>query len=181
MKKPELTYKDAIQLLETPKVIVNKEQRLSSVIIDFNSSHDYRLYMVAADAVETKPQFMLRIRVSSKSRTKISLHTQDGETNCCLIRLDYNGAPHTNPQLESETLPSIFRQYVGKVISPDHIHYHVEGYKSGAWAIPLDDDSFPVKHITLDGYTKNVAAALEHLSKVIHLETKIIYESTMIL
>lgn len=172
MKKPELTYNDVKQLLDIPKVIINKDQRMSSFVIDFAKSNDYRLYMVTADAIDTKPQFMLRIWVSSKSRTKISLHTQDGETNCCLIRLDYNGAHHTNPQLGNETLPDIFKPYIGKVISPDHVHYHVEGYQSGAWAIPLDDDDFPVKHVTLDGYTRNVVDVLEHISKVIHLETK---------
>lgn len=51
-----------------------------------------------------------------------------------LRRLDFDGAPHPNPEVEAVPLP-ILEPYNGKEIPSPHLHLYVEGYGE-RWAIP---------------------------------------------
>lgn len=71
------------------------------------------------------------------------------------------------------------KKYAGCILKENHIHYHVEGYKSAAWALPIDDDDFAIKELDFANYNATVIKILEELSKVINLETKITYVTTL--
>ncbi|MFA6923003.1 MAG: hypothetical protein WC223_02005 [Bacteroidales bacterium] len=53
-----------------------------------------------------------------------------------LRRLDFNGAPHPNPEVENVPLP-ILEPYNGKEIPSPHIHLYVEGFGE-RWAVPAE-------------------------------------------
>lgn len=53
-----------------------------------------------------------------------------------LRRLDYDGSPHPNPEVEKVPL-SILEPYNGVEIPTPHIHIYVEGFGE-KWAIPAD-------------------------------------------
>lgn len=53
-----------------------------------------------------------------------------------LRRLDFDGASHPNPEVETVPLP-ILEPYNGKIILSPHIHLYVEGYGE-RWAVPAD-------------------------------------------
>lgn len=53
-----------------------------------------------------------------------------------LRRLDFDGAPHPNPEVETVPLP-ILEPYNGKEIPSPHLHLYVEGYGE-RWAIPAE-------------------------------------------
>ena len=176
-----LTQEDAERLLSIPKIIVEKGKMLSSYVLDFSKSRDFRIGLSSSDSINKDAEFLLRIRVSEKMRVKASLHTQDNDTKMCIFRLDFNGAPHTNPDDVNEYVPDKFRLFAGQVLKGDHVHYHVQGYKSAAWALPIDADTFPVKKLTKDDFSKELRDILDALAEAIHLESKIILTSRMML
>lgn len=53
-----------------------------------------------------------------------------------LRRLDYDGAPHSNPEVEIVPL-QILEPYNGKEIPTPHIHLYIEGFGE-RWAVPAD-------------------------------------------
>ncbi|GHT48731.1 hypothetical protein AGMMS49982_00600 [Bacteroidia bacterium] len=64
----------------------------------------------------------------------------------------------------------------GKIFSNNehHIHYHIEGYKSLAWAIPLTDDEFEVKELNEgNDFNNSLANAVRLFAKTINIETEI--------
>lgn len=177
MKQPEtLLQEDADRLLAEPKVIVDKGKAISVYTLDFSLARDFRINLSPSDSIEKGNDFLLRIRISNKLRTKISLHTQESLTTACLFRIDMNGPMHTNPAAVTETLPERFKPFAGQVIDGNHIHYHVQGYPSAAWAIPIDEDPFPVKRLTNKDYAQNLKDILFAMSNSIHLESKIAFE-----
>ena len=58
-----------------------------------------------------------------------------------LVRLDIDGSPHTNPEVEYVPL-SYLLPYNGKTIQCPHLHLYVEGFMD-RWAIPTPTDKFP--------------------------------------
>ena len=53
-----------------------------------------------------------------------------------LRRLDYDCAPHLNPEVETVPLP-ILEPYNGKEIQSPHMHLYVEGFGE-RWSVPAD-------------------------------------------
>lgn len=175
-----LTQEEAERILAVPKVIVdNKGKMVNSYVLDFAHANDFRIGLSESDSIGKDAEYLLRIRVSNKMRTKISLHTQDNGTHFCVFRLDLNGAPHTNPEVIHEDIPEKFKPFAGTTIGGNHVHYHVFGYPSASWALPVEADSFPVKNLTAENYSEELKRILQALSEVIHLESTITFTSRM--
>ena len=176
-----LTQEEAEKILITPKIIVERGKKVSSYVLDFMESNDFRICLSPSDSIDNATEYLLRIRVSNKMRAKISLHTQDNDTHFCVFRLDFNGPPHSNPYALSEDVPEKFKPFAGKKIEGNHVHYHVYGYPSAAWALPIENDSFPVKALTEENFSGELRDILQSLSEVIHLESTITLTSRMML
>jgi len=58
-----------------------------------------------------------------------------------LVRLDIDGQPHTNPEVDIVPL-SYLSPYNGQTIQCPHLHLYVEGYMD-KWAIPAPANEFP--------------------------------------
>ncbi|MBI2060375.1 MAG: hypothetical protein HYT87_11455 [Nitrospirae bacterium] len=83
-----------------------------------------RVYELLGD--DKKEQFLLDIWRASLKLSKVSFNTR-GRKVVVLVRVDLDGAPHTNPD---ETK-----------IGGSHIHLYREGYDD-KWAYPLDQSEF---------------------------------------
>lgn len=168
-----ITNEQADYLLALPKIIIEKERLLKNLTIEQNYPLHCRFALVSK--VDDEFSFLWEIKQSKKNSIRISLHCQEDDSKTGLIRVDYNGG-HTNPEVINEFVPEKFHPYAGKNFSADehHIHYHVQGYNSLAWAIPLVSDEFPVKKLDNGSdFNRNFAEAIKLFADVIHLETEI--------
>lgn len=168
----ELAQNEADELLKKSKFIMENGNFLPSYTIDIEKDFDVKFNLISEDKENT---FLFRIQRSQKNSLKITLHHQDDETRLCLLRVDYNGSTHTNPVEILSPVPVKFHPYAGRILNCNHIHYHVEGYRTAAWAIPLDvDDSFCEKYITSKDFNANFVSAINNVSNVINLRSKIL-------
>ncbi|MDP2173003.1 MAG: hypothetical protein Q8J62_04435 [Candidatus Cloacimonadaceae bacterium] len=113
-------------------------------------------------------EFFLEIKQSAKYRLKLTLHFQNTDGQLPLLRIDYSGT-YKNPEAANAFVPESFMQYKGQSFEADnpHIHYFVQG-QGLDWALPLSDDTFPVKQIRTNDEKKNAILAI---AKLINLET----------
>ena len=114
--------------------------------------------------------FFLEIWQSTKKRIKLTLHFQEDDASIGLLRIDFEGPPHKNPEIINDHVPEIYKRYAGKWIENRHIHCFIEGYKPLAWAIPLIDDDFPIKEFTDQNL---IAQILYAFGEKINLKTKL--------
>jgi len=132
-------------LLTIPKFVVENDKKIDPLIIIQPNVWRTR-YSLMGESNGDIFEFMLEIWQGVKNRLKMSLHFQEDETKIGLFRVDY-WSGHSNPQTISDKVPVKFHPFVGKhfVISEHHVHYHIEGYPTLAWALPIEQDNFPYK------------------------------------
>lgn len=163
-------------LLSQKKIVITKEGRSLYEEIDFNKDFSFRYNMALEDDLSEDIKFLLEIIRSSKRSVQLSLHFQDKATCICLLRIDFNpGTQHTNPPLSENgtDVASELLQFAGRRIIGSHIHYHVDGYKSAAWAIPIEDADFRIKNFDGDDFVNSFNSIMEALSSKINLVTRI--------
>ena len=165
-----ITNQQADFLLSLPKYIVENDVKLTQKRFNQPSIWDMRFLLIGesnGDAFE----FLWEIWQSTKNTIKMSLHYQDEETKTGLFRVDFNSG-HNNPAELTAIVPAKFHPFVGKhfSINEHHVHYHVEGFKSLAWALAIENDNFPHKNMT----EQNVVEIVEDFAKTINLQTKLI-------
>lgn len=178
-KRNMLTQLDAERMLAVPKYVVEKGKPCPTFNLDFVKNKRYRLALSPSDSIDKDAEYLLDIKISNKLRTKITLHTQENNTHFCLFRLDLNGQRHQNPCIITSNVPEKFKPFAGEMIGGSHVHYHVEGYDSSAWAIPVEYDEFPAKVLTIENYVKELRHILDALSDMINLQTKLTFESEL--
>lgn len=169
-----LSQADYEKSISVPKVVIDNGAPKGVYEIDLSKSNDFRIALSPSDAIDKSGKFLLRVRISSKMRAKISLHTQENDMRYCLFRVDFNGPCHTNLFDVNEYVSDELKPYAGMIIGSNHVHYHVQGYPSASWAIPVDNDPFPVKDVSIDNFNKCFNDAIIAVSDVIHLETRIV-------
>lgn len=137
-----------------------------------------RIELVAEDDEDIA--FMWQISQSPKNLIRLSLHCQDGD-NTGLIRVDYNSG-HNNPEIAIDTLPEIFRPYIGKHFDDKehHVHLFVEGYRQLEWALPLSDFDIEVKNVSEDSILGDMADAIVSFSKLINVKTNLMINRRLI-
>lgn len=168
----KLTNEQAEHLIKLPKKIVENEKLLDKLIVDQVYPFNKRYELVSEKDDEFT--FLFEIKQSKKNCIRISLHHQENDSKMGLFRVDYNSG-HKNPEVINDFLPLIFHPYLGKFFSSDepHVHYHVEGYKSLAWAIPLAIDDFAIKEINDIDFNSTFVEAIKLFAKAVNIETDI--------
>ncbi len=167
----KISNEQAEYLLKLPKKIVGPEGLLESLTIDQQFPFNQRFEMISAKDDEFT--FLLEIKQSQKKSIRVSFHHQENDTKTGLLRVDYNSG-HQNPAEISALVPEKFHPFVGKFFSnrEHHIHYHVQGYKSLAWALPLTDDDFQIKALSVGSqFNNSLADIMKLFAKTINLET----------
>lgn len=169
----KITNEQAEYLLKLPKKVVINETLLDKLIIDQKFPFNSRYELVSEKDEEFT--FLWEIQQSNKNSIRVSFHHQEDDSKTGLLRVDYNSG-HKNPEDISESVPERFRPFAGKYFlnSEHHIHYHVQGYKSLAWAIPLSIDKFEIKELK-DGaeFNSTFAKIIRMFAKTVNIETEI--------
>ncbi|MCW2276923.1 DUF6978 family protein [Heliophilum fasciatum] len=173
----DMTNEEAEKLLETPKFIVLNDEKIENMKIPTNSAAvNLRLNAISDDG---EHMFLFTVQQSAKYNIKITLHFQEDNTKVGLLRIDFNGC-HKNPDVITPHVPLFIQPYASKFFDFEdhHIHYHVQGYKTLSWAVPLAVDVFPVK--TIDDFTSFQQAIL-CFGKRIRLNTELDIEKRLFL
>ena len=167
-----VTTEQADYLLKLPKKILKGNDLLASMTI--NQKFPFRERYELLSEKDDEFSFLWEINQSAKNTLKISLHVQENDSKIGLLRIDYHGG-HTNPERMNEFVPEKFHQYAGKNFAGNehHIHYHVQGYKSLAWAIPLVDDAFEIKTIENEYFNTTLKEIIILFAKTVNIETVI--------
>jgi len=169
----KISNEQAEYLLKLPKKIVEKEVLLANLTI--NQIFPFNLRYELVSEQDDEFTFLLEIQQSKKNTIRISFHHQENDSKTGLLRVDYNSG-HKNPEEINEFLPEKFHPFAGKYFAnhEHHIHYHIEGYRSLAWAIPLTVDNFGINEINDDANFNNTFAdIIKSFAKAINIETSI--------
>lgn len=159
-------------LIHLKKKILLDDAVQDRIIIQQNYPMNLRYELVSDDDDEFS--FLWEISQSSKNNLRISLHFQEDESKIGLLRVDYNSGHH-NPEVARDDLPEPFKPYIGKWFSNEesHVHYHVDGYKSLAWAVPIEVTNVQTKEIKDDGLNANFVNAVMEFAQMVNIETVI--------
>ena len=165
-----ITTERAEELLKLPKKLIVGGKVLDTYSILQSVPFNEHYELISADSDEIS--FLFAISQGPKNYLRISLHVQEDDSKIGLLRVDFN-SPHTNPVVASKQVPKKFRVYAGKrfLSAEHHIHYHVEGYKTLAWAVPLSDDEFAVKTIDSNNTSQSLINAIFQFAKVVNIKT----------
>lgn len=149
---------------------VEQKGKLSDEIILETVPMQHKFILASPDDDEFK--FLYEINQSAKNLFKLTLFIMYDDEKMGLLRVDFVGQ-HLNPEGINEYLPERFHQYAGKFFKFDehHIHYHVDGYKPMAWAIPILHDEFKVKSINNQN---DVTNAFLEFNQLINLKTNFV-------
>ena len=168
----EMTNEQTDYLIQLTKKIVQDDNVLDRITIEQEYPMNLRYELISEE--DNEFSFLWEITQSSKNAVRISLHFQEDESKVGLFRVDYNSG-HRNPEVTTDKLPEKFIPYIGKWFSSEesHVHYHVEGYKSLAWAIPIGISEIPTKEINGNDTNAQLISAIQEFAKLINLETVI--------
>ena len=157
-------------LIQLKKKVLQNDVALEQLTINQEFPMHLRFELISEE--DDDFSFLWEITQSSKNDIRISLHFQEDESKIGLFRVDYNSG-HRNPETASDKLPQRFLPFVGKWFSNDesHVHYHVEGYKPLAWAVPIEDSEMTTKEIADTNTNEKLSSAIQEFAKIINLET----------
>lgn len=167
-----ITNEQADYLILLKKKIIQDDKILDAINLNQEYPIVWSFDLVSAEDEDFS--FRWVIKQSGKNALKISLHYQEADSNMGLLRVDYCGT-HQNPQVAKDNLPERFRQYVGKFFSHNesHVHYHVDGYKPLAWAIPIADTDMKPIVISEESKNDDLIASIHEFAHLINIETQI--------
>lgn len=142
-----MTAELAEYIIGLDKYVVQEGKTLDSHTIEIKYPMDFRLSLSTPDDLDLN--LMVNIKESTKKSLKISLHHQDNSTQNGLLRIDFYSR-HLNPAEVNSDVPDKFKPFAGIWLDKyaGHIHYVVNGYKPLSWALPLENDDFPIKELT---------------------------------
>ena len=166
-----ITYEQTLEIIHLKKKIIQNDVPQASINIDQTYPMNVRFELISQE--DDGMAFLWEITQSAKDSLRISLHFQDDDSKIGLFRVDYNGGHH-NPEIGNSNLPEIFKPYIGKYFDNEsHVHYHVEGYKTLAWALPIGETNVQVKEIDNKNRNQQVIDAILGFAELINVETKI--------
>lgn len=132
-----LTQAEADTLIAMPKRFVNP------CVISLPPGVDETHELIGADLRE---RFLLDLWRGTMRLSKYKMQAR-GRIIVVLVRLDINGAPHTNPD--------------GQLLDGTHLHVYREGFDD-KWAYPIDPEVFHD--------IGNVGFAFEDFCRLCHIE-----------
>lgn len=157
-------------LIQLKKKVLQNDVALEQLTINQEFPMHLRFELISEE--DDDFSFLWEITQSAKNAIRISLYFQEDESKIGLFRVDYNSG-HRNPETASDKLPQRFLPFVGKWFSNEesHVHYHVEGYKPLAWAVPIEDSEMTTKEIADTNTNEKLSSAIQEFAKIINLET----------
>lgn len=174
-----ISNEQATTLIHLKKKILLNDEVQDRVTIQQTSPMNLRYELVSDDDDEFS--FLWEISQSSKNALRISLHFQEDDSKIGLFRVDYNSGHH-NPEVAKDDLPELFKPYIGKWFTNDesHVHYHVDGYRSLAWAVPIEITDVQIKEINTSDLNSAFVNAILGFAQMINVETVIMINPLLI-
>jgi hypothetical protein len=174
-----ISNEQAVALLQLKKKIILNDEVKDRISIQQTCPMNLRYDLVSDDDDEFS--FLWEISQSSKNNLRISLHFQEDDSKIGLLRVDYNSGHH-NPEIARDDLPELFRPYIGKWFTNEesHVHYHVDGYKSLAWAVPIEATNVQTKEIKDGEMHTNFVNAIMEFAQMVNIETVIMINRLLI-
>ena len=123
-----LTQKDADLFFEMEKFPEDKDQ-------EFEFPHSGQKLTIPFTSLDGHEKFLFDINRGTIRITKVTYQNRVRKA-FVLRRLDFDGAPHTNPEVETVPL-ALLEPYNGKEIPAPHVHIYYEGFGE-RWAVPAD-------------------------------------------
>lgn len=90
-------------------------------------------------SLDEQEKFLLDINRGNIRLSKCT-YQERYQQSIILIRLDVDGPPHSNPEVETIPFPFL-EDYNGQIVDCPHIHLYIEGYMD-KWAIPISSSDF---------------------------------------
>ena len=169
-----ITREEVLELIETPKI----PEKGSELI--FHQNVVENIYTLKA-ANDESLKFKVDLTQHKQIALKLSCHHREG-SNIGLIRVDYNGPKHRNPETITTDVPQILHKYAGFESPPreSHVHIYVEGLQLD-WAMPLKEfskltkderDGISITQIDITSHNEKVNA-VRSFAKAINVQTPI--------
>lgn len=181
MAVTEFTFKQAKDLITTPKVILESDGKTVCASKQIDCTPGLR-ENITLRSLDEEFLFLWTIYRSSKELFKLSLHVLEKDSHVGIFRVDYvsNDSSHPNPAIATADVPNELKPFAGKEISGPHAHFNVAGYRTLQWAIPLKDIDFNVKTIVDAQNHIDVASAIQCFAKYINITTPIMAQQSLI-
>ena len=181
MAVSEFTFKQAQDLIKTPKVILESDSKTVCTFkhIDCTPGLHENITLRSQDE---EFLFLWTINRSSKELIKLSLHVLEKDSHVGIFRVDYvsNDSVHPNPKIVTVDVPDKLKPFAGKDIFGPHAHFNIAGYKNLQWAIPLNDLDFSVKSIVNEQNHIDAGAAIKCFAKYTNITTPIMAQLSLI-
>lgn len=176
-----LTREEVLELISTPKLPEKGKELI------YHQNIVENVYALKS-AEDESVKFTVDITQHKQIALKLSCHHRDG-SNIGIIRVDYNGPRHRNPQTITSEVPKILHNYAGFTIPAreSHVHIYVEG-EDLDWAIPLKDfsklsederDRISVAQIDINNHTEKVDA-VKSFANTINIQAQITADGGLI-
>ena len=124
---------------EADALIALKKKRISNASYNFPSSGE--ILTIPIISIDERESFLLDINRKGSIRLTRCTYQERYRGIFILVRLDIDGPPHTNPEVDIVPLPYLI-PYNGQTIQCPHLHLYVEGFMD-KWAIPAPPNEFP--------------------------------------
>jgi hypothetical protein len=124
---------------EADALIALKKKRASNDTYSFPSSGE--ILTIPIISIDGRESFLLDINRKGSIKLTRCTYQERYRRIIILVRLDIDGQPHTNPEVDIVPLPYLI-PYNGQTIKCPHLHLYVEDYMD-KWAIPAPANEFP--------------------------------------
>ncbi|MFA6026039.1 MAG: hypothetical protein WC727_06315 [Ignavibacteriaceae bacterium] len=103
--------------------------------LEYQFPHSGEKLVLSFTTADKREKFLFDLYRGSIKITKVVYQNRVRKAYI-LRRLDFDGAPHPNPEVETVPLP-LLEPYNGKVIPSPHLHLYIEGFGE-KWAVPAE-------------------------------------------
>lgn len=181
MTVTEFTFKQAKDLIATPKVVLESDGKTACSFKQIDYIPGLRENIILR-SIDAEFFFVWTINRSAKELIKLSLHVLEKDSHIGIFRVDYvsDESIHHNPTISTENVPDELKPFTGKDIIGPHAHFNVLGYKTLQWAVPLEDIDFKVKSIVDSLSNIDIASAIKCFAKYINVTTPIVAQQYII-
>lgn len=176
----DLTFNQAMDLILTPKVILESDNKLCArKLLDLHAGFSDNITLRSEDE-----EFLFKwtIRQSSKELCKLSLNIIDKDTSVGLFRIDYvaETVRHPNPAIVSDDVPEELKKYANQDILGSHAHFNVFGYRPLVWARPLTDMGYEITSVYNENGMIDILPAILKFAKFINVKTPIVAQTCIV-
>jgi hypothetical protein len=124
---------------EADALIALGKKRTSNDTYNFPFSRE--ILTIPIISIDGRESFLLDINKKGSIKLTRCTYQERYRRIIILVRLDIDGQPHTNPEVDIVPLPYLI-PYNGQTIKCPHLHLYVEDYMD-KWAIPAPANEFP--------------------------------------